>query len=152
MTGKLFEWLKSVAGRFSGKSREQANEPTGAIGERIAADYLQKKFGYTILKRGHRNWLGEIDLVVLDKTTRGRKTIVFVEVKTWTHPSEGSPADAVDQNKQQRLTRLALEFLKSRRLLEASARFDIVEVILTPPSIRHIINAFETTGKFQWYS
>ncbi len=152
MMGKYFEWLCNGVRRFSTKSQGRIEDRTGAIGERMAADYLAKKCGYTILKRGYRNWLGEIDLIALDKKSRGRETIVFVEVKTWTHPAEGSPADAVDQNKQQRLTRLALEFLKSRRLLEAPARFDTVEVILSPHSIRHFINAFEATGKFQWYS
>jgi putative endonuclease len=150
--GKLWEWLKTKLSQLGIQSRMGSTYSVGAAGEQFAAVFLKKECGYVILKRGYRNWLGEIDIIALDKKRGSHGTIVFVEVKTWTHPSEGSPADAVDQNKQERLTRLALEFLKSRRLLEASARFDVVEVILSPRSVRHFQNAFEPTGRFQWFA
>ncbi len=150
--GKLWESLKWKLSQLGIQSRAARTDSVGMTGERLAANYLKRECGYVILKRGYRNWLGEIDLIAFDKKHGSHGTLIFVEVKTWTHPSEGSPADAVDQNKQERLTRLALEFLKSRRLLEASARFDVVEVILSPRSVRHFQNAFEPTGKFQWFS
>ena len=44
-----------------------------------------------IVARGHRDNIGELDLVAVD----GR-TVVFIEVKTRTTHEVGHPADAVD--------------------------------------------------------
>jgi putative endonuclease len=133
------------------KSQGSVHESTGKRGERLAADYLRRK-GFRIIKQGRQNWLGEIDIVAVDVRNRRRRTVVFVEVKTWSFPSQGGPSDAVDEAKQTRLTRLALDFLKSHKLLESPARFDVVEVVLNPLSIRHFENAFEAVGKYQWFS
>ena len=64
-----------------------------------------KRLGYKVLARGNRLRPGELDLVMLD----GR-TIVFVEVKTRQTQEAGHPAEAVDEAKQRRLTRLAVTF------------------------------------------
>lgn len=121
----------------------------GSRGEREAARYLER-LGYRILARGHRQRLGEIDLVALD----GR-TLVFVEVKTWRRDDVGDPSQAVDERKQERLTRAALVYLKKRGLLEQPARFDVISIVWpdakSPPEIRHYINAFEAVGKWQMY-
>lgn len=121
----------------------------GYSGEQQAARYLQR-LGYRILARGHRQRLGEIDLIALD----GR-TLVFVEVKTWRRGDIGDPSEAVDERKQERLTRAALVYLKKRHLLEQPARFDVVSVVWpapeAKPEIRHFINAFEAVGKWQMY-
>src|SRR5690348_5551878 len=77
-------------------------KPLGRRGEDAAARYL-KRLGYVIVARAHRDNIGEIDLIAVD----GR-TIVFIEVKTRTTHDAGHPADAVDDAKQRRLTRLAL--------------------------------------------
>jgi putative endonuclease len=104
-----------------------------------------------IVARSQRNALGEIDLVAVD----GR-TIVFVEVKTRTSGEAGHPVEAVDADKQRRLTRLALGYLKRHDLLEYRARFDIVAVIWPPdasrPVIEHYRNAFEPSGTGQMFS
>ncbi len=123
----------------------------GDRGEQLAADYLRRQ-GLKILYRSYRSPLGEIDIIAVDRTSRHGKMMVFVEVKTWSSPVQGGPADAVDDRKQERLTRLALEFLKRHHLLETPARFDVVQVILEPLQIRHFPNAFEATGKYQWFS
>jgi len=143
--------LRSTYLSLSPQSRNTESGSVGQRGERIAEQFL-KQSGYRILFRSYRTALGEIDLIALGKTRTRAKQIVFVEVKAWSNPSEGGPSDAVDQRKQERLTKLALEFLKKFRLLECPSRFDVVEVILNPRSIRHYENAFEATGKFQWYS
>src|SRR5205085_1756168 len=83
-----------------------AKKSLGQRGEAEAARFLKRQ-GYLILARGRRLRPGELDLVVLD----GR-TIVFVEVKTRVSQEVGHPAEAVDENKQRRLTRLAVTFLK----------------------------------------
>jgi putative endonuclease len=122
----------------------------GQRGERAAERYL-RRLGYIIVARGRRDRLGEIDLVAVD----GR-TVVFVEVKTRRSHDAGHPAEAVDEDKQRRLTRLALAFLKRHGLLEHRARFDIVAVTWPDnarrPIIEHIQNAFEPSDRGQMFS
>ena len=85
-----------------------------------------------------------------------RKTIVFVEVKTRVSAEAGHPAEAVDDVKQRRLTRMAVTFLKRHGLLEYPARFDVVAITwptgIRVPTIEHIENAFEAVGKWEFYS
>jgi putative endonuclease len=122
----------------------------GQRGEAAAARYLKRR-GYKILARGDRFGPGELDLVMLD-----RDTIVFVEVKTRQSHDAGLPAEAVDQLKQRKLTRLAVTFLKRHGLLERPARFDVVAVTWPAgkwlPAIEHIRNAFEAVGKWEFFS
>ena len=121
--------------------------PLGVRGERLAVRYLRRK-GYKIVACNWSDTLGELDVVAVD----GR-TIVFVEVKTWATVSDESPSLAVDDDKQSRLTRLALRFLKHHDLLECSARFDVVAIRWQEePTIEHIRNAFEPKGKWQFFS
>jgi len=120
-----------------------APKPLGRRGEDAAARYL-RRLGYTIVARGHRDTIGELDLVAVD----GR-TLVFIEVKTRTTHDAGHPADAVDEAKQQRITRLALSYMKRHDLLECSARFDVVAVTWPDrgrPTIEHFKSAFEAAG------
>ncbi len=141
---RLWQWLQKRLGLRSARVLD-----LGPDGEQRAARYLQKK-GYRILARGHRQRLGELDLVAIDG-----QTLVFVEVKTWRSNSDGDPSQAVDARKQDRLTRAALVYLKRRRLLEHPARFDVVSIVWpsaeVEPEIRHFINAFEAVGKGQMY-
>ncbi|MBL9122288.1 MAG: YraN family protein [Planctomycetaceae bacterium] len=122
----------------------------GQRGERAAARHL-RRLGYRIIRRSQRTSAGEIDLIAVD----GR-TLVFVEVKTRASHDKGHPAEAVDRQKQARLTRLALGFLKRHGLLEHSARFDVVAVTWPVgerrPTIEHFQNAFEPHGPGQMFS
>jgi len=128
-------------------------ESVGSYGERIAAIYLQRQ-GYFILERSYRLKSGEIDIIAVWQ----RRVIVFVEVKTWANPSEnaGGPSDAVDEKKQEKITKTALTYMKRHRLLETAGRADVIEILLgsTPnrPLIRHFENAFEAVGTFQMFS
>src|SRR3954463_893010 len=133
-------WLTPFREQFAALLKPQ---PLGRRGEDAAARYL-KKLGYILIARGHRDNIGELDLVAVD----GR-TVVFIEVKTRTTHDAGHPADAVDEAKQRRLTRLALSYMKRHDLLECSARFDVVAVTWPArggPTIEHFQNAFEATG------
>jgi putative endonuclease len=122
----------------------------GQRGEDAACRYLKRR-GYKVVARGDRGGIGELDIVAVD----GR-TVVFVEVKTRRSHETGHPAEAVDQHKQQRLTRAALSFLKRHDLLECSSRFDVIAVTWPPsqkqPDIEHLENAFEATGTRQMFS
>ena len=130
--------------------RLTASKPLGLRGEEAAARFLKRQ-GCEILARGSRLRPGELDLVVLDG-----QTIVFVEVKTRTSQQAGHPAEAVDEEKQRRLTRLAVVFLKRHGLLERKARFDVVAVTWPAdhrrPTIQHIRNAFDAQGRWELFS
>jgi putative endonuclease len=82
--------------------------------------------------------------------------VVFVEVKTRTSADSGRPTDAIDANKQRRMTQAALAYLKSHRLLENAARFDVVAVTWPAnekcPQIEHFPNAFAPIGAGQFFS
>lgn len=137
-------WLRQL---FSGT---WSARPLGLRGEELAARYL-RKLGYRIVARGHRNAFGEIDLIALDG-----QIVVFVEVKTRQSTSHGLPSDAVDFDKQRRLTRAALGYLKQRRWLDRSSRFDVISVVWSEgsesPEITHFRHAFEATDRGQFYS
>jgi putative endonuclease len=113
----------------------------GQKGERLAARYLRRK-GYLIIARGERDRYAEIDLIAVE----GR-TVVFVEVKTRTHQQAGHPAEAVDRDKQRRMTRAALVYRNRHDLHAVSMRFDVVAITWPadkrPPVIEHFVNAFQ---------
>jgi putative endonuclease len=121
----------------------------GQRGEMAALRFLRRR-GYKILARGDCVSRGEIDLVALD-----RRTIVFVEVKTRQSHDAGHPAEAVDEDKQRRLTDLAAGFLKRYGLLDYPARFDVIAITWPAgkrrPAIEHIKNAFEAVGRAEFF-
>jgi putative endonuclease len=122
----------------------------GTRSERAAARFL-KKLGYRVLVRNYRCPHGELDLVALD----GR-CVVFVEVRSTGTADVGRPAASVDGGKQRRLTDLALYFLQQHRLLDCSARFDVLALSWPAgagqPQIVHYPSAFEAAGRFQMHS
>ncbi len=128
-----------------------AAKSLGQRGEDFAARYL-KRLGYHVVGRQIDLRVGELDVVAVD----GR-TVVFVEVKTRTSDAAGSPAEAVDDLRQERMTRAALAYLKSHGLLEYSARFDVVALTwpegARAPTVKHIQNAFPSAaGRGQFFS
>jgi putative endonuclease len=141
LQSSLSSWLRRI---FPKKT-------LGQRGEAAATCYLRRR-GYKIIARGDRlKHQDELDIVAVQG-----KRIVFVEVKTRTSSDDGHPAEAVDAAKQRRLTRLAVTFLKRHRLLEYSARFDVIAVTWPAgkrrPRIEHIENAFEAVGQWEFYS
>lgn len=129
----------------------------GKRGEQAAAIYLRRK-GYFILAEGESDRAGEIDLIAIDSADRRRRVIVFVEVKTQASRLPGNPADRVNLEKQKRLTRAALRYLKRKQLLEHPCRFDVVAVwwqdqaSLVPNRIVHYQHAFEAVGDGQFFA
>jgi putative endonuclease len=124
--------------------------PLGQRGEQAAAAFL-RRLGYKIVAHGARDRIGELDLVAVD----GR-TIVFVEVKTRTTHDAGHPVEAIDAQKQLRLTRVAATFLKRHDLLECPARFDVIAITwpdaARKPLIQHFPHAFDAVGKGQMFT
>jgi putative endonuclease len=111
----------------------------GKEGERIAEIFLRKK-GYKLVERNYRCAAGELDLIMLDQ-----RVIVFVEVKTRTGIRYGTPLEAVEVRKQQKMIYAAQFFLSAKRLSQREARFDVVGISWpgAQPSVEHIENAFE---------
>lgn len=114
----------------------------GKMGEDLACAELRRR-GYAILERRYRTRHGEIDIVARHGTT-----IVFVEVKARSGSGFGSGAAAVTAWKQQRIARMATDFLARRRLLDEPCRFDVVAVDFVGgvPRIEVYLNAFGHDG------
>jgi putative endonuclease len=109
----------------------------GKEGEDRAAQFLTKQ-GYRILERNYRTPGGEIDLIALH-----RGEVVFVEVKTRTSDAFGAPELAVTVQKQRRMIKAALGYIK-RGSFTVPCRFDVVAIsAATEQEVELIQNAFE---------
>ena len=106
----------------------------GQKGEKLVEGYLKKK-GCKILKRNYRTPFGEADIIAEDKDE-----IIFVEVKTRTGESYGSPREAVGLDKQRRYRQIA-KFFWEEHGEEPNARFDVAEVF-ADGKIEYYENAF----------
>jgi len=123
------------------------DKPLGPKGEDLARRALRKR-GMKILARNYRCPAGEIDLIVLDPSTRkdlGSETIAFVEVKTRSSDRYTDPEAAVDAEKQRRIRKVANYYLARHDAADLAVRFDIVSVLIRPgekPQVKHIPQAF----------
>jgi putative endonuclease len=120
-------------------SKKPIHQQYGEMGEKAARKHLQK-LGLKYLTANYRSDHGEIDLIF-----REGHCMVFVEVKTRSSEQWTRPANAVDADKQQRISLGALDYMRLLKNPHVSLRFDIVEVLLKDgkiDQIRHISNAF----------
>ena len=110
-------------------------------GEKLACRFL-RNHGYKILYRNFRDPTGgEIDIVCRDGNT-----LVFVEVKTRGGEEFGRPIEAVNRQKQLRVSKGGLAWLRLLDNPDLDFRFDVVEVLLPDegdPRLELIQNAFE---------
>ncbi|MDQ2818159.1 MAG: YraN family protein [Candidatus Eremiobacteraeota bacterium] len=100
-------------------------QTAGSQGER-AAEALLRERGYHILERNFRCRGGEVDLIAIDGGT-----LVFVEVKTRSSLSRGSPIEAVTALKQARVRKAAQEYLAYSGQVFGRVRFDVIAVMQT---------------------
>jgi putative endonuclease len=120
----------------------------GQWGEKAACRYLIKK-GLTILETNYRCPAGEIDIIGRDK-----EFLVFIEVKTRRSTSYGLPMESIHYNKQKKYAKIALYFIKGKKLFDMNYRFDIVEVYVTnnrTDKINHLPNAFQPGASSLFY-
>jgi putative endonuclease len=116
----------------------------GRAAEELVARRLVEA-GWRIVERNARTRYGELDLIALDGST-----LVFVEVKAARSGSgygPVAPAHAVGPRKQERIRRLAREWLAANRSPSGVAgyRFDVVGVSFGPDGVAdvdHIRAAF----------
>jgi len=112
----------------------------GKKGEDLAAKHLAQN-GYKLVTRNYRCTLGEIDIIAQDG-----ENLVFIEVKTRSGHSFGSPAEAVTRHKQQQILRVAQYYLQEKRCTDVPCRFDVVAVVISKScqnQIELIVNAFD---------
>ena len=106
----------------------------GRAGEKRACEFLKKK-GFKILETNYKTFVGEIDIIALDK-----EVLVFIEVKTRMDDAFGNPSEAVNRKKQEKYIKVASEYLQKNKKTESLCRFDVIEI--QDGEINHIIDAF----------
>jgi putative endonuclease len=132
----MFHWFQRIF-----RPRETPAAERGAAGERLAADFLQRRRGYEIVARNWRNPRDareEIDLVCRDG-----EVLVFVEVKTRPATALVRGFLAVDRRKKRVLRRAIHAYLVNLRSRPRTFRFDVAEVVTdaqTPPQVLHFQN------------
>lgn len=100
-----------------------ARQKLGIRGEK-EAEKLLKRAGYKIVERNFRSDYGEIDIIALDG-----EVLVFIEVKTRTSATFGTPKEAVDRRKQGKIVKSSLAYIAMRwRGSEPQSRFDVVSI------------------------
>jgi putative endonuclease len=118
----------------------------GRRGEKLASKFLRSR-GYKILYRNFKDRRGsEIDIVCRDGDT-----LVFVEVKTRRGEEFGRPVEAVSREKQMRVSKGGLAWLRLLDNPDVTFRFDVVEVLWPEegdPSCELIQNAFQLSQPY----
>src|SRR5438445_6562570 len=147
MNSALAQSIADLSSRWRNRFSLSKNSPNsvhlrrGAHGEKLALRFLRRN-GYKILYRNFRGRSGgEIDIVCRDNDT-----LVFVEVKTRTREDFGRPVEAVGSQKQKRISRGALAWLRLLDNPDILFRFDVVEIIIAEgakPRFELIRNAFQ---------
>jgi len=132
--------------------RIDTESPIGKRGEQAAARLLRRK-GLLVVAESESDRGGEIDLIAID---RRQRKIIFVEVKTSATSKPGNPAERIDADKEGRITRAALRYLKRKKLLGMPTRFDVIAVwwpddAAEPERMEHYESAFEAAGDYQLY-
>src|SRR5213079_400870 len=132
--------------RFSRSKELPEHLRRGARGEKLAGRFLRGR-GYKILYRNFRDRTGgEIDIICRDADT-----LVFVEVKTRADENFGRPVEAVDRQKQWRVSK---DGLGSLSMLDNPINVfpcDVVEDLMPnggDPNLELIQDAFELSQPF----
>lgn len=120
------------------KQTRDRRKQRGAVGESLAAQFLQRG-GMKILHRNYRFERGEIDIVAEDG-----EELVFVEVKARRSKSYGEPEEAVTEQKQEQLRKVADGYLFEHGIEGRACRFDVVAIFFHngKADINHFKNAF----------
>jgi putative endonuclease len=126
----------------------------GRRSERAAARFL-RGLGYRLLAANVSDAQGELDLLALDG-----ETLVVVEVRSTSSDGPDAinqTAASVNFRKQKKISEATSRFLARRRLLgKIAVRYDVL-VLAWPetarePTFKHIPHAFESTGRFQFFT
>jgi len=105
------------------KTTAAQRQALGGYGERVAATHLTDQ-GLVVLDRNWRCPEGELDLVLRDGTV-----LVACEVKTRRGDGCGTPHQAVDPVRLERLHRLVWRWAEEHDLRPEEVRVDLVAVL-----------------------
>jgi putative endonuclease len=120
----------------------RSSREKGAVGEEIAKKYLRHE-GFTILTANFHAFSGEIDIIA-----REDEMIVFIEVKSTTKDTMfGDPLQWIPVWKQQRIIRASLVYLKTKGMIEAPMRFDVITIDKNR-KVFHVRDAFRVSNPF----
>ncbi|OGC24082.1 YraN family protein [candidate division WOR-1 bacterium RIFOXYB2_FULL_42_35] len=111
----------------------------GKEGEQIAQRYLSEQ-GFRIIVTNFRSAQGEIDLVAQDGDF-----LVFVEVKSYSFRSYGTPVGAITKNKKRSLIHAARTYIVRHNIKDIYCRFDVLTIFNKQDGtqvIEHYRNAF----------
>ena len=97
---------------------------TGALGEDLAAQYLERA-GLVLVERNYRCKAGEIDLVAEDGGE-----LVFAEVRTRSGSAFGTPEESVTVRKRRKMAECAFSYLAERSAHRQAWRIDLVAIEL----------------------
>lgn len=112
------------------------NRKTGGKYEQLATDFLINK-GYSIIDRNYYTIYGEIDIIA-----KYEEIIVFVEVKYRSNNIYGTPIEAVDYKKREKIKKTALYYYSVCEYSDSvPCRFDVIGID-KDNNINHIENAF----------
>ena len=107
----------------------------GKAAEEKAASYI-KSLGYEILERNFNSRFGEIDIIARDGNT-----LVFVEVRSKSYSSFGTPEETISKSKAKKIIKTAEFYIKIKNPFFEDVRFDIISILHN--NISHIKNAFD---------
>lgn len=134
------------------KTADRLRKETGGRGEGIVRAHLEQE-GYEILEQNYSiPNVGEIDIIA-----KKGDVIAFVEVKTRGENPLVRPVLAVNKEKQRRICKTAILFLK-REHYHLQPRFDVAEVILASQngaliekSYQYYKNAFQAPADLRYF-
>ena len=145
----LYIVSNSISKYGRGEDNILTKKEIGKRGEEIAAEFLQRK-GFSVVERNYHSRWGELDLIAVksdeaglvndmyfddeteemkgDATLLQGNSVRFVEVKTRTGTTYGTPSEAVNYVKQQKIRKTALVWLQEQEQYYSDLCFDVIEV------------------------
>lgn len=137
----MLAWCREIWSRLAGRKPRTEAVERGARSESAAADYLQRRHGFTIVTR---NWRSPRDQrLEIDLVCRDGEVLVFVEVKARAAEAAVPGYSAIDERKRRALRRAVHAYLSALAHPPRTFRFDVVEVALSerlPAQVLHFEN------------
>ena len=95
----------------------------GQRAEAAAARFLHSR-GYAIVEQNFTTRYGEVDIIA-----RHGEALVFVEVKARRGLRRGSPREAINRLKQQKIIATASHYLRQHGIQNTPVRFEVVTMV-----------------------
>ena len=129
------KWLK-ISKTNKNKQMSRYNKDIGNWGENRAAEFLEAN-GFVIIERNFRSRFGEIDIIAEKEAV-----IHFIEVKTRSTSSFGSPFDAINSKKLKHILKTAQFYMLSKKLRSKFISIDAIGILNNQIEFIQGINVF----------